>query len=120
MLTDAKALAGELTSPHPGPHIVLQCLLTQWPSATGQPDPRLHSVAGRWQSDAALEAVYDGCPSGSVRQQRGGEQELAPTAMGQPTAVVPEAVRALLEARTTTGRQACCPPLAGRAAQTSC
>ena len=63
MLANAIALKGGLASPHPAtrPHIVLMCLLTRWPSATGQPDPRLHSVAGRWLSDAALDAVYDGC-----------------------------------------------------------
>ena len=51
---------------------------------------------------------------GSVLLQRGCAQELAPSAMGQPTAAVPVAVRALLEARTTTGRRSCCPPPPGR------
>ena len=53
-------------------------------SSTAQPTHRLLSVHGRRPLDAALEAVLDGCLASSARQQRGGGQELAPSAVPMP------------------------------------
>ena len=58
VLADARALKGGARIRL---HIVLLYLLSRWCSATGQPDPRLHSVGGKRLLDAALQGGFDSC-----------------------------------------------------------
>ena len=50
---------------YPRARSVLLCVLTPWLSSMAQPDPRLHSLGGRWLSDAAFESTFNGCQAGA-------------------------------------------------------
>ena len=103
----------------PRPRSVLVCVPAPCLSSTAQPDLRLHSVLGRSLPDVAFEHTFDGCQAAA----RGGSIAARRSSRRRPWChrggrLCPD--RAALEVRTAVCRRACCPPLAGRTAQTRC